>query len=145
MTGMSRKQGVLVVLVVGMVLGWMVLQTGRGPFDGSRVRDSADCGQFLLELGWETDLSRAESKETVLPEEFNDVYGRYNDLQKQQGCDLYPYRGKVVTVYTLPVVGYEAQGTVYATVLVHEGKVIGGDVHSGELGGWMGSLIRNEP
>ena len=64
-----------------------------------------------------------------IPQEASTVFDRYNALQKQQGYDLSQYAGKTVMRYVYQIHNFpNATDPVYATVLVYQGKIIGGDV-----------------
>ena len=62
-------------------------------------------------------------------------------MQKAQNLDLTPYAGKRAKRWTYNIKnypGYEGDsGTVQANILVYEGAVIGGDICSTELDGFM--------
>ncbi|MGN0556863.1 MAG: DUF4830 domain-containing protein [Acutalibacteraceae bacterium] len=93
---------------------------------------------FLAQFGWQADDSGEEYKTSVIPTEFDDVYTAYNAIQTDQGCDLAPYKGKTVTIYTIKIVNYpENSEYVYASLIVCEDKIIGGDIHSTAVGGFM--------
>lgn len=100
--------------------------------DSSALRE-----QFLRSFGYECDISSETEKQTVIPSEFDEVYSKYNDLQKSQGYDLSAYRGKTVKLYSVRITNYDNEQNVYASLLVLDGKIIGGDVHSTELDGFM--------
>ncbi len=88
--------------------------------------------EYLTSLGWEFNTP-CEEKEVQIPEEFNDTYTDYNEIQKTQGFDLEKYKGQTVTVYTYNITnyaGYENRDCVYANLLVCGGVLIGGDVCS---------------
>ena len=71
-----------------------------------------------------------------IPEEMSDVFRRYNALQLSQGYDLQNFSGKTVMRYVYEIVNYpEATEKVLATLLVHRGKVIGGDITDTAPGG----------
>ena len=79
--------------------------------------------KFLCDSGVGT---RSQVK---IPEQPGEVFDRYNALQKSQGYDLSPYAGKAVMRYVYKINNYPgATEPVYATVLVHKNKVIGGDI-----------------
>lgn len=93
---------------------------------------------FLRELGWEVDLSTEEEQLIHIPEHFTAVYQDYNDLQLQQGYDLSLYGGKDCTLYSYTVLNYpDPQQTVIANLYIHKNRVIGGDIHSTNLNGFM--------
>ena len=85
-------------------------------------------------------------KTVTIPEEFSDVYERYNDLQKSQGYDLSGYRSREAQVYTFSVISVRGEHTenTEAHVMVCDGKVIGGDISSPALDGGMCGFGRNE-
>lgn len=85
--------------------------------------------KFLTELGWEVTVSPTESMEVKLPKDSDEVFQRYNTLQKSQGFDLSRYAGKTVMRYVYQVNNYpDAAEPVYATVLVYKDRIIGGDI-----------------
>lgn len=88
--------------------------------------------EYLTSLGWEFNTDFTE-KSVSIPQEFNDTYIKYNDIQKSQGFDLEPYKGKTATLYTYNITnysGWENRDCVFANLLVCEGTLIGGDVCS---------------
>ena len=94
--------------------------------------------EFLQSFGWEVSEEAEEIQEVLIPKEFDDVYENYNDIQKVQGCDLSKYAGKRCKRYTYMVSNFPGQSdNVRANILVYKGKVIGGDVCSTELNGFM--------
>lgn len=100
---------------------------------------------FLLQYGWEIEMPEMEKKIITFPEKFDEIYTAYNKVQKTQGMDLMPYAGKNVEQYTYRVVNFPDESrTVQAVLLIYEGKVIGGDLHTveldGFLSGWKGPI-----
>ena len=57
---------------------------------------------FLETFGWEVEGEEDEIVEVKIPQEFDDVFEKYNEIQKQQGCDLSKYAGKRCKRYTVP-------------------------------------------
>ena len=81
------------------------------------------------------------AKEIVLPETLGGVLAEYNELQKQQGFDLSQYCGEVCESYTYMLNSYPSGETgVIAQLFIYKGRVIGGDIHSASLGGFMHGL-----
>ncbi len=94
--------------------------------------------EFLRSCGWEVDAASEQAQEIHIPETFSAVYESYNELQKQQGYDLEPYKNRDCTMYTYTVTNYPDQTqTVLADLYVYKNRVIGGDVHSTNLSGFM--------
>ena len=93
---------------------------------------------FLKQYGWEVDFSDETVKDTVIPNVFDNVYEAYNSIQVSQGFDLSEYKGKAVKLYNIKVNNYPKNSEyVYATLVVLDGVIIGGDIHSTELNGFM--------
>lgn len=93
---------------------------------------------FLLKCGWEVDTASEEEQLIHIPEHFTAVYQDYNDLQLQQGYDLSLYGGKDCTLYSYTVLNYpDPEQTVIANLYIHKNRIIGGDIHSTNLNGFM--------
>ncbi len=93
---------------------------------------------FLASFGWEVSETPTETQEVKIPEEFNQVFTRYNQLQKSQGYDLADYAGKRVKRYVYAITNYpDGTPDQYATLLIYQNQVIGGDVTCTRQGGKM--------
>lgn len=96
---------------------------------------------FLKQFGWEVAQEPVEVGEIIIPVEFNAVYQSYNELQLEQGFDLTAHGGKRVKRWTYTVTNYpgydKTSDCIHANILVCDGVVIGGDICSVELGGFM--------
>ena len=103
-----------------------------------KVKTADDAARFLGQFGWVVDAGSAETKEVTIPAEFDKIFAGYNELQKSQGLDLSKYKKKAVTRYTFSVTNYEDyEGIVYANVLTYRGRVIGGDICSADVSGFI--------
>lgn len=103
--------------------------------------------QFLKQMGWEVSDEFDECRQVLIPEQFNEVYEGYNELQKQQGFDLSAYKGKSCDVYTYKVrnyKGHEDKDDVRCNLMICDDVLIGGDVSSTELDGFMQGLKKND-
>lgn len=93
---------------------------------------------FLTSFSWEAEAEPQDVREVVIPAKFNDVYAAYNTMQQAQGFDLLPYAGEKCTQYRYRITNYpNTPDGVFATLLVFEGNIIGGDVASGAEDGFM--------
>ncbi|MBR5773469.1 MAG: DUF4830 domain-containing protein [Clostridia bacterium] len=95
---------------------------------------------FLSQFGWQVNEEPTEVVEVIIPDEFSDVYEKYNQLQQEQGFNLKDYCGKRVKRWTYQVINYPSyEGTdlIFANVLIYEGKVVGGDICDVQLDGFM--------
>lgn len=92
---------------------------------------------YLSSFGWQVQESPAQTQEVRIPEEFDEVFSRYNDMQKAQGFDLSKYAGKAVKRYVYAIENHPAGDGYLATVLVYKNKIIGGDVTGTAQGSQM--------
>ena len=105
-------------------------------YDG--IKDNEDRVEFLAQFGWSVEGEPVESAEVTIPEEFDKIFTQYNEIQKRQGLDLGKYKKKNVMRYTYKITNYDGfDGTVYANILVYRNKVIGGDVCSADIKGFL--------
>ncbi len=138
----QKTKTFLIVLVALVFLGVLLLVgTAAGgvrllaPDVASTVEKRTG---FLAECGWQVDPATEQSQQILIPEHFSAVYESYNELQRQQGYDLIKYAGRNCTLYTYTVTNYPDKGqTVLADLYVYKNQIIGGDVHSTNLDGFM--------
>ena len=134
MTAKVDKKKIVLVLAAAAVLVASLIMLLGGSGDAAPTAVLSPVGndgrvQFLKNFGWEVATSPVESGQVRIPQEGNEVFDRYNALQKSQGYDLGPYAGKTVMRYVYKVKNYPgATDPVYATLLVQGDRVIGGDV-----------------
>ena len=141
MTAKVNKTGLVIAIgSVVAVIALLFMLFGSGGSEPTAVQDLAatneDRVRFLSELGWQVSAAPAESSQIRIPREASQVFDRYNQLQKSQGYDLTDYGGKTVTRYVYQVTNYpNATEPVYATLLVHKDRIIGGDITDTAPGG----------
>lgn len=132
----SVKQVVLLILLITVIV--FLTKCTVSYFSGKTGSVSAEeAAEFLSEYGWEVDLENVHTQHTVIPQNFSEVYERYNALQLKQGYDLSKYKGEETIQYTFNVTNYKGYDYVEAHVLTWGGKIIGGDLCSTELNGFM--------
>lgn len=124
-------------------------RNGMAVSQGAGVNLRADTADeriaYLSQFGWEVDEDPIEVSEVVIPETFDETYTQYNELQKAQGFDLTPYASCRVKRWIYRVrnyPGYEQLDCIQATLLIYEGQVIGGDVCSTQLDGFMHGFVK---
>ncbi len=140
--------GILILAVI--VAGGYFLLTGDNDEDEDaaskngislKASDNAERIAFLSQFGWEISEDPIEVCEVIIPDEFDDTYENYNEIQKQQNMDLSKYKGERVKKWTYEVKNYpsmeNSDGVIRANLLVYNSVVIGGDICSIELDGFM--------
>lgn len=94
--------------------------------------------EFLQSFGWAVSKEPIDSRDVMIPKEFNEVYAKYNVMQKAQGFDLKPYSGMNCKQFIYLIENYPGTDReIHATLLVYEGLIIGGDVSCAEVDGFM--------
>lgn len=97
--------------------------------EASGAASNEDRVKFLTQLGWDAAASPVQTGRIKIPATEDPVFSRYNDLQKSIGYDLSAYAGKICNRYVYKIRNYPgASAPVYATVLVYENQIIGGDI-----------------
>jgi hypothetical protein len=134
---------VLITLIAFVPTYAISSQTSAGvdqevSYNYDKVKTAEDVVAFLSQFGWEVTAEPVEVKTVTIPSEFDKVFAAYNELQKEQGLNLSKFKNKEVTRYTFQVTNYpDYDGTVYANVLVYRNRVIGGDVCSADVSGFV--------
>ncbi len=110
------------------------------PYDHTviAIKSNDDRVAFLTSFGWDASSQPVAAEEVRIPDEFDETFAKYNELQKSQSYDLENYKGKRVKRYTYEITNYPTgeQGIV-ANLLVYQDSIIGGDICSPTLNGFM--------
>ena len=118
--------------------GGVSVSAQASDYSYDKVKSVGDVVEFLSQFGWTVNGATAETAEVTIPAEFDKIFASYNEIQKSQGLDLSKYKKKELTRYTLEVTNYpDYEGKVYANVLVYRNKVVGGDICSADVSGFV--------
>ncbi len=139
----GRKQQLLAAAAAAAVVAIGLLRGLTEPQaqEAFRTLETKECSgetaqqrlAFLSRMGLEG--GGEESCEILIPDRFDQIYEAYNALQLQQGFDLERYQGKLAQRYCYEVTAPDGDGV--ATLLVYQGKIIGGDLCiGGEIRGF---------
>lgn len=145
------KAALLVAFVIMTVISLFVLsneskQTGKEQTINLSASTHQERMSFISQFGWEVDEEPVQVKEVIIPTETDDTYTAYNEIQKAQNFDLTAFAGERAKCWTYTVEnyeGYENQECIHINLLVYDGKVIGGDVCSVELDGFMHGFAKS--
>ncbi len=104
---------------------------------GLKIGSDEDIEAFIDRCGYVVEGCISDDEVTV-PKTWNDAYTAYNDLQKQQGFDLRPYKGKTARklVYAL------TDSADRVTVLTTDDRIIAADICSPQKGAHQSALIQ---
>ncbi len=106
-----------------------------------KVKTNEDRIAYLEQFGWQVAPEAVAVEELLIPEEFDETYAEYLALQESQGFDLTRYCGQRVKRYTYEIINYPTgESGVQASLLICKNKVIGGQVLSARLDGFLHGL-----
>lgn len=104
----------------------------------ARLDTTGERCAYLVSLGLQPDPESEQSREVALPAVFDTVLERYNALQLESGYDLRAAAGKTCRCFQYDLVSSpDWDGRVIATLYLYRGRVIGGDVHTADVHGFM--------
>ena len=129
----DKKKIAIIAAAVAALILILIITLGAGksqPTSGQlTISPNDDRVRFLTSLGWEVVTSPVETSQVRIPSGTSEVFNRYNALQKTMGYDLSQYAGKTVMRYVYTIKNYPgATEPVYATILICDNRIIGGDI-----------------
>lgn len=132
-TKVNKKKVAIILGAVAALIAILCIALSGGkdaPTSGSiSIHSNDDRIQFLASYGWDVVTSPAQTSQVRIPSETSEVFQRYNSLQKAMGYDLTQYAGQTVMRYVYTVKNYPGSTEpVYATILISNNRVIGGDI-----------------
>ena len=144
---LDRKKIAFAVVMAALVIIGIILLIGAfsghsdaEPRTDTSARTEKNRVAYIAQCGWEVESPALNSQTVIIPRSFSEVFEQYNELQKTQGFDLSRYCGMEVEAYTYKVLNDPSGDDVVAQMYVLNGEVIGGDVHSTSLNGFMVGL-----
>ncbi|MEE1505067.1 MAG: DUF4830 domain-containing protein [Acutalibacteraceae bacterium] len=150
LTKSKLKKSLLIVLIVVVLSLCFVgvlhfLNNARSIQKGEQISLSASSENeilaFISNYGWQVDTEPVEVRDVIIPETFDEVYNNYNNIQLEQGFDLEKHAGQRVKRWSYVVRNYPETSPeddfIRINILVSDGVVIGGDVCSVKLDGFM--------
>ena len=143
---LNKKKAIVIVLAIALILTAIIVLAGRRDRDTTYIpaETAADIVAYLENLGWQVAPEPIEVQEILIPREFDAVYEAYNVMQIEAGFDLRDHRGRPATRYRWQVLNYPGQTEgVIADVLVSGGYIIGGDIQSVTIDGFIHGLFPN--
>lgn len=107
------------------------------------VKTNEDRVAYLEGYGWQVVEAPLATEELLIPEEMDESYDDYLGLQASQGFDLEEYAGKRVKRYTYEITNYPTgEAGVQANLMIYRNTVVGGEVLSPQMDGFLHGLAR---
>lgn len=144
-TSKAKIFSVVLALIISVAAIFFVLNKKQEPVTNDpaisyKAENAAERAAFLSQFGWKISEDPVEVSEVIIPADFDAGYLKYAEMNKAQGLDLEPYKGMRAKRWTYNILNYpglENQSGVQANLLIFEGRIIGGDISSLDLGGFM--------
>lgn len=106
-------------------------------------RTNQDRIDFFKQYGWQPNLEPCEVSDVIIPKKFDDVFEKYNIIQKKQNMDLNKYKGKLVKHYSYEITNYPNHPeNIRGNLLIYEGQIIAVDICSIELDGFIHGITK---
>ena len=143
---MEHRRKIIRILIIPVVLFAVLLSVllvcRRTAISGATLGDRTD---YAKSLGYSISADSEIVRNIVIPAVFGNVYENYNTLQKECGFDLSLYKGEDAVQYTYAINNYTDDSgntldNIIMNIIVCDGKIIGGDICSAELDGFMTGL-----
>ena len=112
-------------------------------YNYEKIKNNEDRINFLKQFGWEVEAQPLKEQEVTIPKQFDKIFSAYNEIQRRQGLDLSAFKKKNVMRYTYVVTNYpDYEGEVYVNLLIYRNTVIGGDICSADVNGFVHGFER---
>lgn len=143
---MKNKRKIIRILIIPAVLFAVLLSVilvcRRTAISGATIDDRK---AFAKSIGYSVSADSETVRNIVIPAVFGNVYENYNALQKECGFDLSLYKGEEAVQYTYNITDYTDESgntleNIRMNLIVSNGKIVGGDISSAELDGFMTGL-----
>lgn len=146
-TKITKKKTIAIALICACLLALLLISipqadASAGNMKKAVLKNNEERLDYIATYGWQVSPEPVEVVEIVIPTEFDETYETYNVLQKSQGFDLSSCKGKKAMRYTYEITNYPTaqESAVNLNLLMINESLIGGDVTSVALGGFMHSL-----
>ncbi len=123
------------ILPLSCLAGVFLLLAGIMPDTSA----AAECRALLESCGWQTAGAFTEEAVT-LPTKEDATWATYLAMQQENGFDMEPFAGRQVLRLSCRIGNHPAGDAVYANLYWCDGRVIGGDIMSPALDGFMHGL-----
>lgn len=143
----TKLAAVVTLLIAVLVLASILAAAKTGTPEAADARNGESNEArvaYVTQQGWQVNAEPVQTQSVKIPTADTEVFRRYNELQKSQGFDLTQYAGRQATRYVYEVLNAEdAEGPVYATIFVLDGRIVGGDVTDTAPGGKMRGVVKS--
>lgn len=108
-------------------------------FSGQALSPEKTCRAFLKAAGWQT-AGDYTAESVILPQKGDTVWEQYLALQRENGFSMDAFCGKEVRRYAFTIENHPKGKNVQANLYWDDNRIIGGDIMSPALDGFMHGL-----
>lgn len=143
------KSALAVALATVSCSAYLVFGLVKEPYETAMLSHSKQQDQrisFLEDYGWKVEEIPLSSQTLLIPDPLDESYQDYMSLQVDQGFpSLTQFQGEVVERYTYVITNYPTgEANVQVNLLVYEDEIIGGEVLSPQVNGFLHGLSMPE-
>lgn len=129
---LNKKKAIIsmgIILAVSLLI-WYLATSGKVMLHkGETLKDRT---AYLSFLGYEMVDNYEYESEITIPEDFSQAYKEYNNKQIEAGYDLSSYKNFKAKMFSYKLKNSGMGENVFATIIVYNGNIIGGDISSME-------------
>ncbi len=145
----KRKKAILATILIIIIFAAFIIIVLLSSGTLEKADTETARIQYIEKLGYTVKSVPPDVKNIIIPSEFSDVYKSYNELQLKSGFDLMKYRGEIAATYSYYLLNYkdesgELRTDVRLTLIIWNGYIIGGDIASTRLDGFMLPLVNQQ-
>ena len=143
---LNKKKVIGIAVIIAVIIAAIIMtvpnraipQSTNAPVE--KVKGNDEMLIFITDMGYTVKEGSLQCREVTIPKDFDDVYDKYNKMQKECGYNLEKYKGKAVNLYTAEITNHPESEGVIIEVLVYKSKPIGGSIYTKNLDGFMYGL-----
>jgi len=139
----SLKKLLIAAAFIAAAVAVIIMLCGGGE-KGIYAQTEQERLDYICSLGYSPQKTGGETTVVTIPYEFSKVYDEYNRIQLKAGFDLAKYKGCDVIRYTYLLEDFPPEDYAVVNLLILEGEIIGGDVSSRRLDGFMYPLLQKQ-
>lgn len=129
--GIGLKRSIVLLFLMGTVFLFA--------FSGKVSSPEEACRTFLEAQGWQT-AGDYTAESVILPQQGDRVWAQYLALQRENGFSMDAFCGEEVRRYAFTIENHPKGKNVQANLYWYDSRIIGGDIMSPALDGFMHGL-----
>jgi hypothetical protein len=92
---------------------------------------------YIQNFGWKIELRPSRITHVKIPQNFDEIFVAYNQIQLKSGFNLENFKGRYVVRYSYKILNYDNDKKVFVNIYVCHNKVIAADISSQNVDGFV--------